>query len=239
MILIPAIDIIDGKCVRLTQGDYDKKTIYDDDPVAVAKSFQDHGFTHLHVVDLDGARGSAPQNLFTLNRIALETDLIIDFGGGIKSEDSLIQAMRSGARMVTVGSLAVRNQNLVKFWLMKYGADKIIIGADVKEGKIAVSGWMEKTNLDVLDFINDFVDSGAEYFICTDISKDGMLGGSTIELYDTILDQFPGIKLIASGGVSTLEEIHQLKIMGLHGAIIGKAIYEGVLDIKDLARTFN
>lgn len=238
MIIIPAIDVIDGKCVRLTQGRYDQKKIYGENPVEVAKAFQKKGFTHLHVVDLDGARTSAPKNLYTLNHIALATDLIIDFGGGIKSEDSLIQALRSGAHMVTVGSLAVRNPNLVKFWLMKYGVDKIIIGADVREGKIAVSGWMEKTDLDILEFINDFSDSGAEYFICTDISKDGMLGGSTIELYDAILDHFPQIKLIASGGVSSIDEIVQLKNLGVHGAIIGKALYEGYLDMDELVKTF-
>ena len=238
MIIIPAIDIIDGKCVRLTQGDYDTKKIYDQYPVEVARTFQSHGFSHVHVVDLDGARSSSPKNLLTLNQIALETDLIIDFGGGIKSEDALVQALRSGASQITVGSLAARNPNLVKFWLMKYGSDKIIIGADVKEGKIAVNGWAEKTDLDILDFINDFSDSGAEYFICTDISKDGMLEGSTVELYDAILDHFPGIKLIASGGVTTMEEISQLKELGLYGAIIGKAIYEGFLDMDELVNQF-
>ncbi len=238
MIIIPAIDIIDGKCVRLTQGRYDQKKIYDERPVRVAQTFQENGFKHLHVVDLDGARSSSPKNLYTLNHIALETDLIIDFGGGIKSEDSLVQALRSGADKVTVGSLAARNANLVKFWLMKYGPDKIIIGADVKEGKIAVSGWMEKTDLDILEFINDFVDSGALTFVCTDISKDGMLQGSTVELYDAILDHFPKIQLIASGGVSTMEELHQLKELGVHGAIIGKALYEGFLDMHELVKTF-
>jgi phosphoribosylformimino-5-aminoimidazole carboxamide ribotide isomerase len=239
MELIPAIDIIDGRCVRLTQGDYGQKKVYDENPVDVAQNFQRLGYSRLHVVDLDGARSSSPKNLAILNQIALETDLVIDFGGGVKSEDSLIQALRSGAEQVTVGSLAVRNPNLVKFWLMKYGAGKIVMGADVKEGKIAVTGWQEKTNVNILDFIKEFTLAKAEYFICTDISKDGMMQGSTEELYDAILDHFPRIKLIASGGVSGIDEIKRLERMGVYGVIIGKAFYEGLIDPVELIQEFS
>lgn len=238
MKIIPAIDIIDSRCVRLTQGNYDEKKIYDQSPLDVAMDLNNRGFKYLHLVDLDGAKSSAPKNFHILNQLALETNLQIDFGGGIKSEDSLIQAFRSGANQVNIGSLAVRNPILVKFWIMKYGADKIILGADVKDGKIAVSGWQEETNIDILDFINDFFDDGAVNFVCTDISKDGMMQGSSIELYDKILDNFPNINLIASGGVSSISELKQLEELGLHGAIVGKAIYEGLIDLEELSREF-
>ncbi len=238
MKIIPAIDIIDGKCVRLTQGDYSKKKIYDQSPLDVATQLSHIGIEYLHMVDLDGAKSSAPRNLYTLNQVALDTNLKIDFGGGIKSEDSLIQAFRSGAHQVNIGSLAVRNPILVKFWIMKYGADKIIIGADVKDNKLAVHGWQEETDVDILDFINDFSDNGATDFVCTDIAKDGMMQGSSIELYDRILDNFPNINLIASGGVSSIEEIKQLQDLGIHGVILGKALYEGLIDLEELVRTF-
>ncbi len=238
MKIIPAIDIIDGKCVRLTQGDYGQKKVYDQSPLEVAQDLHRRGFKYLHMVDLDGAKSSAPKNLYTLNQVALDTNLKIDFGGGIKSEDSLIQAFRSGANQVNIGSLAVRNPILVKFWVMKFGADKIILGADVKDNKLAVHGWQEETDVDILEFINDYSDDGAVNFVCTDISKDGMMQGSSIELYDRILDNFPKINLIASGGVSSIRELKQLQDLGVHGAIVGKAIYEGLIDLDELMREF-
>jgi phosphoribosylformimino-5-aminoimidazole carboxamide ribotide isomerase len=239
MKIIPAIDIIDGKCVRLTQGDYNQKKIYDQSPLEVATDLAAKGIKHLHMVDLDGAKSSSPKNLYTLNQVALETDLKIDFGGGIKSEDSLIQAFRSGADKINIGSLAIRNPLLVKFWIMKYGADKIILSADVREGYIAVDGWQEKTEMKLFDFINDFSDDGAVNFVCTDISKDGMMEGSCIELYDQILDNFPEIKLTASGGVSSIKEMMTLKEIGVDGVILGKALYEGLVDLEEVVRTFD
>ena len=238
MRIIPAIDIIDGQCVRLTQGDYDKKKIYHSDPMEMAMNLQNQGFEYLHLVDLDGAKSSAPQNLDVLNKIALHTNMVIDFGGGIKSEDSLIQAIRSGAHQVNVGSLAVRNPLLVKFWLLKYGAEKIIISADVLNEKLAVSGWTEHTDLDIYDYINVYTDAGAKYFVCTDIAKDGMLSGSSVELYRNILNQFPDIKLIASGGVSSIDEMKELKELNVDGVIVGKALYENVLDADEIVETF-
>ncbi|MEE9371927.1 MAG: 1-(5-phosphoribosyl)-5-[(5-phosphoribosylamino)methylideneamino]imidazole-4-carboxamide isomerase [Saprospiraceae bacterium] len=234
MRIIPAIDIIDGKCVRLTQGDFKQKKIYDESPVNVALDFEKKGIKYLHLVDLDGAKTNAPKNLIILNSIAVQTSLKIDFGGGIKSQNSLLQALSAGAYQVNIGSLAVRNAVLVKFWLNHYGKDKIIISADVKNGKIAVSGWKENSDRNLMEFIDEFVDSGAKYFVCTDISKDGMLEGSSIGLYKEILDNFPDIKLIASGGVTTLEEVHMLREIGCDGAIIGKAIYEDHLTVEDL-----
>ncbi len=239
MKIIPAIDIIDGKCVRLTQGDYNQKKVYDESPLDVATDLVRKGIRHLHLVDLDGAKSSSPKNLYTLNQIALDTDLMIDFGGGIKSEDSLIQAFRSGAHQVNIGSLAIRNPILVKFWIMKYGSDKIILSADVKEGRIAVNGWQEKTEIELFDFINDFSDDGAVNFVCTDISKDGMMQGSSVELYDKILDNFPHIKLTASGGVSSIKEMMTLQEIGVDGVILGKALYEGMVDLEEVVRTFD
>lgn len=234
MRIIPAIDIIEGKCVRLTQGDYDQKMVYDENPVKVAMDFEKKGVKYLHLVDLDGAKANEPKNLVVLNAISLETSLKIDFGGGIKNQNSFWQALASGAEQVNIGSLAVRNSALVKFWINHYGKDKIIISADVKDGKIAVGGWKESSDRDLMEFIDEYVDSGARYFVCTDISKDGMLSGSSLELYKDILDNFPGIKLIASGGVTTMNEIYTLKEMGCDGAIIGKAIYEGLLSVEEL-----
>ena len=238
MRLIPAIDIIGGNCVRLTQGDYSKQKIYNTDPVEVARNLENQGFEYLHLVDLEGAKTSSPKNLYVLNQIAIETTLKIDFGGGIKSEDSLIQSLRSGASQVNIGSLSARNPNLVKFWIMRYGADQIIIGADVKEHKVAISGWREVTEIDIFDFINDFVDNGGRNFVVTDIAKDGMMSGSSIELYDQILDHFPSIDLIASGGVSSIEEIRKLEDMGVSGVILGKALYEGLIDTEELMKYY-
>lgn len=238
MKIIPAIDVIGGNCVRLTQGDYSQKKVYDQSPLDTAIQLNKKGFKYLHLVDLDGAKANTPKNLYTLNYIALETSLKIDFGGGIKSEDSLIQAFRSGAHQVNIGSLSVRNSVLVKFWIMKYGWDKIIIGADVKDNKLAVNGWQDETELDIMDFINDFSDNGARTFVCTDIAKDGMMQGSSIDLYREILNQFPSIQLIASGGVSTIEEMKLLEELGVHGVILGKAFYEGLLDQDEVLREF-
>ncbi len=238
MRLIPAIDIIGGKCVRLTQGDYNQKKVYDESPVQVARMLESRGFEYLHLVDLDGAKTSSPKNLYVLNQIALDTNLKVDFGGGIKSEDSLIQSLRSGAHQVNVGSLAVRNSNLVKFWVLRYGADQIMIGADVKDRKLSINGWLENTEVDIMEFINDFMDDGARHFVCTDIAKDGMMGGSSLKLYDDILDNFPGIKLVASGGVSSIEECKVLEGMGISGIILGKALYEGLIDPDEVLKAF-
>lgn len=238
MKLIPAIDVIGGKCVRLTQGDYNQKKIYDDNPVDVARQLEDRGFEHLHLVDLDGAKSSSPKNLFILNQIALSTELLVDFGGGIKSEDSLIQCLRSGANQVNIGSLSVRNANLVKFWILRYGAEQVIISADVKERKLAINGWLENTERDIMTFINDFVDDGAKHFVCTDIAKDGMMAGSSIELYRDILQEFPDIELIASGGVSSIEECITLRNIGISGIILGKALFEGMIDPSELINAF-
>ncbi len=235
MRIIPAIDIINGQCVRLIQGDYARTKVYDYSPVDMAKTYEDLGFSYLHLVDLDGAKSHSPNNLVILNQIALQTNLTIDFGGGIKSEDSLIQALRSGASQVTVGSIAASNPVLVKFWIQRFGADRIIIGADIKERMIAVNGWQEVLELDILSYIGDFAHDGAKTFVCTDIALDGMMKGSAVDLYAEILDHFPEIKLVASGGISTMKEIDVLQEIGLDGAIIGKAIYENLIDLKELA----
>ena len=234
MRIIPAIDIIDGQCVRLTQGDYNQKKIYNENPVNVAQDFERKGVKYLHLVDLDGAKTNRPKNLLTLNSISLQTSLKIDFGGGIKSQNALLQALGSGADQVNIGSLAVRNPTLVKFWIMKFGWRKVIISADFKDRKIAVSGWMESTDLDLMEYINDFSDHGAKYFVCTDISKDGMMEGPSLELYKDIISNFPDVKLIASGGVTTIEQVMELKEIGCEGAIIGKAIYEGMISIEEV-----
>ena len=239
MRLIPAIDIIGGACVRLRQGDYNQKKVYHQNPLDVARDLEQMGFQYLHLVDLDGAKSSSPKNLYVLNQIALETNLQIDFGGGIKSEDSLIQALRSGASQVNIGSLAVRNPNLVTFWMLRYGADQIIIGADVKDKKLAINGWQESTEVHIIDFIADFVREGANHFVCTDISRDGMMEGSAISLYEEILKEYPDIDLIASGGVSEIDEIKRLEDIGVSGAIIGKALYEGTIDPEELIKTFS
>jgi len=234
MRIIPAIDIIDGKCVRLTQGDYDQKKVYNEDPVKVALDFEEKGIRHLHLVDLDGAKAREPRNLVVLNTITIQTDLKVDFGGGIKSRNSLISALSAGAHQVNIGSLAVRNPALVKFWVNQYGKDKIIISADSKDRKIAVGGWQESSDRDLMEFIDEYYDTGARYFVCTDIAKDGMMQGSSVELYRDILKNFPEIKLIASGGISSLEEVHELREIGCDGAIVGKAIYEGLIEIEEL-----
>ena len=234
MRIIPAIDIIDGKCVRLTKGDYATKKVYNEDPLEVAKSFEDNGLKYLHLVDLDGAKEKRIINWKMLERLATRTSLIIDFGGGIKGNEDVRIAFESGANQITGGSVAVKDPQVFESWLMTYGTDKIILGADAKEGKIAVSGWQEETDQEIESFIEAYVKKGIEYVISTDISKDGMLEGPSLDLYKSILEKLPSLKLIASGGVSSIDDLVQLKEKGLEGAIVGKAIYEGRIDLKDL-----
>ncbi len=235
MLLIPAIDIIDGKCVRLSQGDYAQKKIYNESPLEVAKEFQAAGITHLHLVDLDGAKSHHIVNHEVLKTIAQNTGLQVDFGGGIKSDEDAQTAFESGAQQITVGSIAVKSRETVLRWLQQYGAEKIILGADVKGESIAINGWQESSSLNLFDFLEDYIRHGIQYVICTDISKDGMLQGPSFALYKKILSRFPEIKLIASGGVSSMEDLFRLDEMGLYGAIIGKAIYEGNISLQQLA----
>ena len=233
MRIIPAIDLIDGKCVRLTQGDYDQKTIYNEDPLEVAKEFQDHGIRNLHLVDLDGARSKQIVNHKVLERLATKTDLKIDFGGGIKSDEDIHIAFESGANQVTGGSIAATSPDIFKSWLGRYGTEKLILGADCKNRKIATHGWQQESELDVADFISGYLNEGVKYVICTDIAKDGMLQGPSLELYEELL-KLEGLDLIASGGVTTMEDLYKLKDLGCAGAIIGKAIYEGTISLKEL-----
>lgn len=234
MRIIPAIDIIDGKCVRLSKGDYDTKIIYNENPLEVAKSFEAHGIEYLHLVDLDGAKSSKIVNYKILEQIATQTGLKIDFGGGLKSDDDLRIAFESGANQITGGSIAVKNRTIFEKWISEYGSDKIILGADAKEEKIAVSGWLEDSNEDLVPFIQDYQTKGIQYVICTDIAKDGMLEGPSFDLYGKILEEAKGVKLIASGGISTFDELPKLAELGCEGTIIGKAIYEGRITLKQL-----
>lgn len=235
MKIIPAIDIIEAKAVRLTQGDYNQKTEYNNDPVAVAKAFESVGIERLHVVDLEGAKASKPVNLDTLKAIATKTSLEIDFGGGVKSNESIELAFQAGAHQVTAGSIAVKDKDLVKSWVAQYGADKIILGADVKDEKIAINGWQEDSGIGLFQFLEEYAAFGIEYCICTDVSKDGLLQGPSFELYEKIQKQFPDLKLIASGGVSSMDDLIRLHDMGLYGCIVGKAYYEGRISLKELA----
>ncbi|PCH76158.1 MAG: 1-(5-phosphoribosyl)-5-[(5-phosphoribosylamino)methylideneamino]imidazole-4-carboxamide isomerase [Flavobacteriaceae bacterium] len=234
MRIIPAIDIIEGKCVRLSKGDYSTKKIYSDAPLEVAKQFEAHGITSLHLVDLDGAKSDTIVNYKVLEQIATKTSLSIDFGGGIKNNESLKIAFESGARQITGGSIAVKNEALFTEWIAKYGNEKMILGADANKEKIAISGWMEESDLDLVDFIQKYMEKSIEYVICTDIAKDGMLIGPSFELYQKIIKKCPGIKLIASGGISTFDELPKLAEMGCEGTIIGKAIYENRISLKQL-----
>lgn len=234
--IIPAIDIIDGKCVRLSQGDYNEKKVYNENPLEVAKMFEDAGIKRLHLVDLDGAKAKRIVNRKVLGAIATHTSLIIDFGGGVQSDEDIQLAFDSGASMVTGGSIAVRNKELFLGWIEKYGSDKIILGADCKDHKIAVSGWQEETSLDIIPFIGEYMEKGVHKIICTDISKDGMLQGPSIELYKEILSAFPTIYLIASGGVGSMQDILDLQEAGIPAVILGKAIYENKVTLKELAR---
>ena len=234
--LIPAIDIIEGKCVRLTQGDYDTKKVYNEDPLEVAKMFEDYGIRRLHVVDLDGARQGRIINYHILERLATYTSLVIDFGGGLKQDNDLEIAFESGAQMVTGGSIAVKNPNTFKSWISKFGSEKIILGADAKDKKIAISGWEETTDNELIPFIQHYHQEGISKSICTDISRDGMLQGPAIDLYKEILEQIPQLYLIASGGVSSIQDIEKLAEAGIPAVIFGKAIYEGKIQLKDLIR---
>ncbi|HOZ80145.1 MAG TPA: 1-(5-phosphoribosyl)-5-[(5-phosphoribosylamino)methylideneamino]imidazole-4-carboxamide isomerase [Ferruginibacter sp.] len=235
MTIIPAIDIIGGKCVRLTQGDYAQQKVYSDNPVEIAKQFEDAGITRLHIVDLDGAKAGTIINLSVLESIASNTNLVIDFGGGIKKIQDVESVFNAGASIATIGSLAVKHPELLEEWLMEYGADKFLIGADVLDEKIKISGWLEDGGIDIFHFIGMMIGLGVTNIFCTDISKDGAMQGPSIELYKKIMAEHPEIKLIASGGVTTMEDVIKLKEMGCTGAIIGKAIYEGNIDVKELA----
>lgn len=234
--LIPAIDLIDGKCVRLTQGDYNSKKVYNEDPLEVAKMFEGHGITRLHLVDLDGARAGRIINYRLLERIATRTALIIDFGGGLKADDDLEIAFESGADMVTGGSIAVKSPERFESWIQKYGSGKIILGADAKNKKIAVSGWEEETDIELIPFVDAYHKKGITKVICTDISRDGMLAGPAIDLYKEIRESVEAIHVIASGGVASVDDIEKLKEAGIPSVIFGKAIYEGRIKLNDLLR---
>jgi phosphoribosylformimino-5-aminoimidazole carboxamide ribotide isomerase len=235
MKIIPAIDIIDGKCVRLTQGDYAQKKVYNEDPLSVAKMFEDAGIQYLHVVDLDGAKQGKITNYKVLETIATQTNLSVDFGGGLKSDDDITIAFNSGAAQVTAGSIAVKQPETVYRWLEKYGTDKIILGADCRNRFVATNGWQQESELDVLDFIKGYQQKGITSVICTDISKDGTLQGPSFELYKEILSE-TNIGLIASGGISSIDDVIRLKGLGCSGAIIGKAIYEGNISLTQLSQ---
>jgi phosphoribosylformimino-5-aminoimidazole carboxamide ribotide isomerase len=235
MQIIPAIDIIDGKCVRLEQGNYEKVTLYHKEPLEVAKKFQDAGLERLHLVDLDGAKAGVVKNWKVLEMIAGKTLLVIDFGGGIKADKDVEIVFNSGAALATIGSVAVKNEQEFVKWLPKYGADKFLLGADVKNEKITVSGWQEQTNLWIFDFIQKYIDHGIKQIFCTDVSKDGKLEGPAIDLYKNIISNFPKLHFIASGGVSSVDDLEELKEIGCKGVIVGKAIYEGRIQIKELS----
>ena len=232
--LIPAIDIIGGQCVRLTKGDYDQKTVYRDSPVEVAREFEQTGFRRLHVVDLDGAKSKHIVNSTVLSSLAAETRLVIDFGGGIKTDQDLQTAFASGAQMVTVGSIAVTQPQLFMGWLKRYGADRLILGADVRNGKISINGWKEDSTEDLLPFLRKYVDAGVRNVLCTEISKDGTLQGPALELYRRVMQTYPDLHLIASGGVSCIDDIKALDAAGIPAVVFGKAIYEGRINLKEL-----
>lgn len=234
--LIPAIDIIDGKCVRLSQGDYDRVKEYSASPADVAKEMEDHGIKRLHVVDLDGAKSKHVVNWRTLEQIANATDLVIDFGGGVKTDDDLRIVFDCGAQMVTGGSIAVKEPETFQRWLLKFGAERIILGADVKDGKIAVNGWQEGSDNELMTFLKHHTEQGVQKVICTEISKDGMLQGPAISLYQDILAQFPDMQLIASGGVSSMADVEALAEAKVPGVIFGKALYEGRITFKEIER---
>lgn len=235
MDIIPAIDIIGGKCVRLTKGDYSQMKAYADDPVEVARQFEEAGIRRLHVVDLDGAKASHVVNLDVLAAITKATNLHVDFGGGVKTVEDLDKVFNAGAKQVTAGSIAAKNPELVKNWIKEYGGDKIILGADVLDGKVMVSGWQESSGIDLFDYLEDYMASGIGEVICTDISKDGVLEGPSFDLYDKILSKFSDLKLIASGGVSEYDDLLKLEANDLTGAIVGKAFYEGRITLQQLA----
>ncbi|MDC1030968.1 1-(5-phosphoribosyl)-5-[(5-phosphoribosylamino)methylideneamino]imidazole-4-carboxamide isomerase [Flavobacteriaceae bacterium] len=234
MRIIPAIDLIDGKCVRLSKGDYSTQKTYSENPLEVAKAFEAHGIKYLHLVDLDGAKSKHIVNHKVLETIASKTSLKIDFGGGLKSNEDLKIAFESGAHQITGGSIAVKEPKTFEQWITTYGSDKIILGADVQGDRIATDGWLETSDHRLVDFVKDFYAKGIHYVICTDISKDGMLQGPSFDVYQNLLQEQPNIKLIASGGISAFEEIPKLEAMGCEGTIIGKAIYENKIALKEL-----
>ena len=232
--IIPAIDIIDGKCVRLSKGDYDQKKVYNEQPLDVARQFEDHGLKRLHLVDLDGAKAKHVINWKVLDKIAGKTNLEIDFGGGIKTDEDIKIVFENGADMVTVGSVAAKDPEMFIRWVNEYGNKKMILGADVNDRKIAVSGWLEVTDIEITEFLKDYIERGVTNILCTDISKDGMLQGTSIDLYKELQEKFPGSYLIASGGVTGIDELHQLSELKVPAAIIGKAIYEGKITLDQL-----
>jgi phosphoribosylformimino-5-aminoimidazole carboxamide ribotide isomerase len=234
MELIPAIDIIDGKCVRLTEGDYSQQKVYNENPLEVAMEFEDAGLKRLHLVDLDGAKAGAVKNWKVLEKIAGKTSLVIDFGGGIKTSTDVQIVFNSGAALATVGSIAVKNKEEFVGWLQDFGANKFLLGADVKNEKIAVAGWQETTDIWIYDFIEDYIQQGVQQVFCTDVSKDGRLEGPAVELYRSIVSKFPSLYFIASGGVSSMDDLDQLQHAGCNGVIIGKAIYENRISLKEL-----
>jgi phosphoribosylformimino-5-aminoimidazole carboxamide ribotide isomerase len=236
MEIIPAIDIIDGKCVRLTQGDYAQKKIYNEHPLEVAQAFEDAGLRRLHLVDLDGAKAGKVKNWKVLETLAGKTGLVIDFGGGIKTVSDVDIVFNSGAALATIGSLAVKDGPLFVSWLEQYGAGRFLLGADVKNEKIAVGGWLETTDRWVYDFIREYMENGIRQVFCTDVSKDGLLQGPALDLYRNILDKFPDLHFIASGGVSGMSDVEELAEIGCKGVIIGKAIYEGRITLKELTK---
>ena len=231
--LIPAIDIIDGKCVRLTKGDYNTKTVYGN-PVEMALMLADKGFERLHIVDLDGAKSKHIVNVKVLSEITSKTKLKVDFGGGIKTDDDIKMAFDNGAALVTIGSVAISNPELFDGWLEKYGADKIILGADVRNGRISINGWKEYSDTKLLPFLERYVKHGVKNVLCTEISKDGMMGGTAVELYSEIMNAYPTLHLIASGGVSKQEDINELNRRGIPAVVFGKSIYEGKIDLDKL-----
>lgn len=232
--LIPAIDIIDGKCVRLTKGDYDTKKVYNEDPVSVAKEFEQYGIKRLHVVDLDGARSKHVINDSVLQRITRETHLVVDFGGGIKTDEDIQKAFDAGASMVTIGSIAVTDPERSFEWLDKYGAERIVLGADVRNGRISINGWKEDSTEELIPFLKKYLDKGIRNVLCTEISKDGMLQGPAIELYKQVMEAYPTCHLIASGGVSCINDIRALDEAGIPAVVFGKAIYEGRIKLSEL-----
>lgn len=234
MRIIPAIDIIEGKCVRLSKGDYSTKKIYNENPLEIAKQYEDHGIKYLHLVDLDGAKASHIVNHKVLEEIATKTSLKIDFGGGLKTDEDLRIAFESGAGQITGGSIAVKNPEVFKNWLSKFGSDKIILGADANNEKIAISGWLEESDKELIPFVQHYMNEGVSYVICTDIAKDGMLEGPSFDLYEKMLQTLDGVKLIASGGISKFDELPKLAELGCEGTIIGKAIYENKISLKQL-----
>ena len=231
---IPAIDIIEGKCVRLTQGDYAQQKTYNEDPLEVAKAYEAHGLQRLHLVDLDGAKAKRIVNHKVLERIASGTSLQIDFGGGLKSDEDLRIAFESGAKQVTGGTVAVKAPEVFESWLQRFGPERIILGSDVKAGKIAISGWQEQSDLELFPFLESYLKKGVRYTICTDVSKDGLLEGTALQLYKDIRTEFPELQLIASGGITSMDELEQLREIGCYGAIIGKAIYEERISLTEL-----